>query len=137
MSDDLIYGEMVEVSIKITAKQTPKPNTTPSHFDGKITACSSGFSTNFSSEDETIKVPKGNERCLVKLDLIVINGETYETRGTEKWVRGSKFDLSGDKGKLREVEVVSQLTSPVSLPQSVSFLFSNIKVLEETKGSGF
>jgi len=110
----------------------------------KVTGCASGYTISSASNGTSataitsgvVNLYKGDRTCLVKLTSLTVAGVVYNNTGTgavdfTTWTPNSvatfaKTGSTGTAGDLIKVFVVTQVSSPVTTSDTISYAFTDI-----------
>lgn len=130
---DPVTLETIEIPVKFTEESSPlNLVSSPTTFVISLTGCNSGLTGNNSSPT-SLTVYTHDTSCLAKLSSFVLQSQTYLPSGTGSvpfttWLAGdtAKF-IGANANDVVTVKVVSQLSSPIVITDSVSYSFTVIK----------
>ena len=117
--------KMVSFKLADTDKQLGLTQEKRITFRGRVAHCLSGFEVSIDEESNGFEVVEGDRSCQFRLDSLSVNQEIYTFTGEESWSEGEFFNITGSKGTILPVTIVSQLESPINGPQTVIIMISS------------
>jgi hypothetical protein len=134
--------DLVSISVRVEEKKNPQASSfnlaDATSFTVILTGCASGQTGTATQSDPSLGVYKFDQSCVGQLTSFQFNGSTYTpdpSDGFESYAIGDSatfIDALNPNNKFRVV-VTSQLNSPISGTESISYSFSQILAGDDQK----
>ena len=124
-------SQMISIPVELVSQLAGFNLQSNYQFSFSLEGCDSGYHLEFTESNGEILVYESDTNCYVKLNGLEINGVTFHaSEPFSSWNSGSQavYESQLDPDHKLELTILSQLNSPVTDSDKVTFKFREIKV---------